>query len=111
MALEHVAMCVLLSRSIQSQRNNGEKGSDKIEDDSYKGMGSKVGEVDGNKGFDGDLNGIQFPPINGMVENENENIERSKECLDKGSNSEDSSVRNDDCVEVVNEDEDEEVVK
>nr|GEX12402.1 RNA-directed DNA polymerase, eukaryota, reverse transcriptase zinc-binding domain protein [Tanacetum cinerariifolium] len=50
-----------------------------------------------------DLNGIHFPPINGMVENGNENIEGSKECLDTSSNSEDSSVRNNDCVEVVNE--------
>ncbi|GJY24271.1 RNA-directed DNA polymerase, eukaryota, reverse transcriptase zinc-binding domain protein [Tanacetum coccineum] len=64
-----------LSKGNHNNRNNGEKGSDKIEDDSYKGMGSKVREVDGNEGFDGDLNG------------------------------------NDDCVEVVNEDEDEEVVK
>ncbi|GJU46796.1 RNA-directed DNA polymerase, eukaryota, reverse transcriptase zinc-binding domain protein [Tanacetum coccineum] len=49
------------------------------------------------------LNGIQFPPINGMGENGNENIEGSKECLDKSCNCENNSARNDDCVEVVNE--------
>ncbi|GKB96212.1 RNA-directed DNA polymerase, eukaryota, reverse transcriptase zinc-binding domain protein [Tanacetum coccineum] len=38
-----------------------------------------------------------------MGENGNENIEGSKECLDKSCNCKNSSARNDDCVEVVKE--------
>ncbi|GKD78583.1 ATPase, F1/V1/A1 complex, alpha/beta subunit, partial [Tanacetum coccineum] len=64
---------------------------------------------DGKKGFEGDLNGIQFPPINEVNKEKNLNSEENKECLDEGCNSV-NSFKTVECTEKVNTGE-EEVVK
>ncbi|GKB16686.1 RNA-directed DNA polymerase, eukaryota, reverse transcriptase zinc-binding domain protein [Tanacetum coccineum] len=69
-------------------------------------MRYRAGKEDGCEGFDGNLTGIQFPPMNGMVENKDEDIEGKKGCLGNGSNSKNHSAKSDDCVEVVNEGDD-----
>ncbi|GKD00609.1 RNA-directed DNA polymerase, eukaryota, reverse transcriptase zinc-binding domain protein, partial [Tanacetum coccineum] len=70
---------------------------------SNKGMRIKVRKEKRNDGFVGDLTGIQFPPINGMVENVNEEIEGQKDCLGNGDNCKNGSAKSDDCVAIVNE--------
>ncbi|GJW53983.1 stay-green like, chloroplastic-like protein [Tanacetum coccineum] len=94
-----------LSKNNHDKRNNGVCGCDngRVEDESNKGMRIKVRKEKRNDGFVGDLTGIQFPPINGMVENVNEEIEGQKDCLGNGDNCKNGSAKSDDCVAIVNE--------
>nr|GEV16136.1 RNA-directed DNA polymerase, eukaryota, reverse transcriptase zinc-binding domain protein [Tanacetum cinerariifolium] len=75
-------------------------------DKSDKGMRNRAGKENGCEGVDGNLTGIQFSPMNGMVENRDEDIEGKKGCLGNGSNCKNDSAKSDDCVEVGNEGDD-----
>ncbi|GKA51589.1 hypothetical protein Tco_0744785 [Tanacetum coccineum] len=55
---------------VVAENGEGENG--------YTDRRKNVGDVSGKEGFEGDLNGRQFPPINGFDVNENEN---NKEVL------------------------------
>nr|GEV18240.1 hypothetical protein [Tanacetum cinerariifolium] len=92
--------------SVNNQNTKNNKESDYvgkgIEINSEKGMGN-----DGKKGFDGDLNGIQFPLISKLNKDESVNIKENKECLDEGRNSENNTIKSVDYYEKVNNEEEE----
>ncbi|GJV35747.1 hypothetical protein Tco_1408224 [Tanacetum coccineum] len=90
----------------QITKNTRESDSVRKVNDVNSGKGL---ENDGKKGFEGDLNGIQFPPINEVNKEKNLNSEENKECLDEGCNSV-NSFKTVECTEKVNTGE-EEVVK
>nr|GEW70183.1 hypothetical protein [Tanacetum cinerariifolium] len=96
------------SKNSQNNRNNGDSGSDceRIKDESDKGMRNRAGKENVCEGFDRNLTGIQFSPMNGMVENRDEDIEGKKGCLGNGSNCKNDNAKSDDCVEVGNEGDD-----
>ncbi|GKF42329.1 hypothetical protein Tco_0125671, partial [Tanacetum coccineum] len=73
-----------LSKGSQNKRYNVERKCDEycVEDERINSGGNK----DKNESFKGDLNGVQFPPNNGMTEVENGKSEGRKECLAKENN-------------------------
>ncbi|GKB72092.1 RNA-directed DNA polymerase, eukaryota, reverse transcriptase zinc-binding domain protein [Tanacetum coccineum] len=94
-------------KQVKPSRNNRESDSDsdRFEDERYNGVGNNVGDQIGKEGFDGDLNGEQFPPINGLAKNGNENIRGKRSEVKEGENNSDNGHR----VDIT--DENEKVVK
>ncbi|GJT01792.1 RNA-directed DNA polymerase, eukaryota, reverse transcriptase zinc-binding domain protein [Tanacetum coccineum] len=86
------------------KRYNVERKCDEycVEDERINSGGNKAGNKDRNESFEGDLNGVQFPPINGMTEVENGKSEGRKECLEKENNCSNQSIESNNCVRGVN---------
>ncbi|GJT68150.1 ATPase, F1/V1/A1 complex, alpha/beta subunit [Tanacetum coccineum] len=80
---------------VVAENGEGENG--------YTDRRKNVGDGSGKEGFEGDLNGRQFPPINGFDVNENENNKEEKECLDSNSNSKNGNGFSKDHVVIVEE--------
>nr|GEY53662.1 ATPase, F1/V1/A1 complex, alpha/beta subunit, zinc knuckle CX2CX4HX4C [Tanacetum cinerariifolium] len=88
-----------LSKSNQNKRYNVDKCDEYcVKDVSINSGGNKAGNKDRNESFEGDLNGVQFPPINGMAEVENGKSEGRKECLAKENNYGNQSIESNNCV-------------
>ncbi|GJU04640.1 putative reverse transcriptase domain-containing protein [Tanacetum coccineum] len=73
--------------NVNENRDNGEIRSEgeKVEHGGRNEMCMGDEGLNGEKEFTGDLNGAQFPPINGMYGNKNGVNEGVKDCLDKES--------------------------
>ncbi|GJW01214.1 RNA-directed DNA polymerase, eukaryota, reverse transcriptase zinc-binding domain protein [Tanacetum coccineum] len=69
-----------LSKGNHNKRNNGESDSDsdRFEDERYNGVGNNLGDQIGKEGFDGDLNGEQFPQLMEVKEGENNSDNRHR---------------------------------
>ncbi|GJX39636.1 RNA-directed DNA polymerase, eukaryota, reverse transcriptase zinc-binding domain protein [Tanacetum coccineum] len=98
---------VNLSKNSHEKMDNGDCRFDSgmVEDECNKVMRDGDEEVNGSDGFVGDLNGVQFPLINGMVGSMNEKSEGEKDCLVTKDNYNSGGVNTNsgDCVEAVNE--------
>ncbi|GJS30583.1 hypothetical protein Tco_0491203 [Tanacetum coccineum] len=99
---------VNLSKNCHDKRVNEEYSvnSIRVVDEGNKLMREGDRKVNGNDGFVGNLNGSQFPPINGMVATMNDENKGHKDCLgsvdhcDNGG----ANTNSDDCVETGHDD-------
>ncbi|GJY43524.1 RNA-directed DNA polymerase, eukaryota, reverse transcriptase zinc-binding domain protein [Tanacetum coccineum] len=98
--MKNVDVTKLLSNPftlLESAWGNGEIriGGEREEYEGSNEMRMGGEALNGKDGFTGDLNGAQFPPINGMGGNRNEVNEGLKDCLGKENNSNSGNVNTD----------------